>query len=167
MFPFLGASPSVFGIPESIIRMLELPNKDKRTDKTHLDPLSTETAHLGWILRWRYHTHAPPEWCHHHYYRTRVRSLFTLVSNWLTHSLTHSCLVNLIDVTLACEDDHSNLLRLLLLLMLMMRNVLTTVWCRFWNLKFFVQTLRTRFDQDFEVEVQARFASAVWPAFFC
>ena len=49
MFPLLGASPSVLGIPESIIRMLELAvlHKDKRTDKTHLDPLSTETAHLG------------------------------------------------------------------------------------------------------------------------
>ena len=45
----------------------------------------------------------------------------------MTGSLTHSCLVNLIDVTLACEDAYSNLLRLLLLLMLMM----TTVWCRF------------------------------------
>ena len=39
------------------------------------------------------------------FYRTRVRSLFTLVSN----SLTHSCLVNLIDVTLACEDANSKL----------------------------------------------------------
>ena len=47
VFPLLGASPSVLGIPESIIRMLDLANKDKRTDKTHLDPLSTETAHLG------------------------------------------------------------------------------------------------------------------------
>ena len=45
----------------------------------------------------------------------------------LTDSLTDSCLVNLIDVTLACEDDNSNLLRLLLLLMLMMRNVLVVV----------------------------------------
>ena len=40
-----------------------------------------------------------------HFYRTRVRSLFTLV----THSLTDSCLVNLIDVTLACEDAYSKL----------------------------------------------------------
>ena len=39
------------------------------------------------------------------FYRTRVRSLFTLVSNWLTDS----CLVNLIDVTLACEDANSKL----------------------------------------------------------
>ena len=27
----------------------------------------------------------------------------------LTHKLTHSCLVNLIDVTLACEDAYSKL----------------------------------------------------------
>ena len=27
----------------------------------------------------------------------------------LTDSLTHSCLVNLIDVTLACDDDNSKL----------------------------------------------------------
>ena len=39
------------------------------------------------------------------FYRTRVRSLVTLVSN----SLTHSCLVNLIDVTLACEYANSKL----------------------------------------------------------
>ena len=32
-----------------------------------------------------------------------------LVSDSLTHSLTHSCLVNLIDVTLACEDAYSKL----------------------------------------------------------
>ena len=40
-----------------------------------------------------------------YFYRTRVRSLFTLV----THSLTHSCLVNLINVSLACEDGNSKL----------------------------------------------------------
>ena len=32
-----------------------------------------------------------------------------LVTNSLTHSLTDSCLVNLIDVTLACEDANSKL----------------------------------------------------------
>ena len=41
------------------------------------------------------------------FYRTRVRSLGRLVSNSLTHSLTDCCLVNLIDVTLACEDANS------------------------------------------------------------
>ena len=32
-----------------------------------------------------------------------------LVTHCLTNSLTHSCLVNLIDVTLACEDANSKL----------------------------------------------------------
>ena len=32
-----------------------------------------------------------------------------LVTHSLTHSLTDSCLVNLIDVTLACEDANSKL----------------------------------------------------------
>ena len=32
-----------------------------------------------------------------------------LVSDSLIDSLTHSCLVNLIDVTLACEDAYSKL----------------------------------------------------------
>ena len=40
-----------------------------------------------------------------YFYRTRVRSLVVLVTN----SLTNSCLVNLIDVTLACEDANSKL----------------------------------------------------------
>ena len=39
----------------------------------------------------------------------RVRSLGMLVTNWLTHWLTDSCLVNLIDLTLACEDNYSKL----------------------------------------------------------
>ena len=43
------------------------------------------------------------------FYRTRVRSLVMLVSDSLPNWLTHSCLVNLIDVTLACEDANSKL----------------------------------------------------------
>ena len=39
------------------------------------------------------------------FYRTRVRSLAMLVTN----SLPNSCLVNLIEVTLACEDTYSKL----------------------------------------------------------
>ena len=42
------------------------------------------------------------------FYRTRVRSL-AIVSNSLTNSLTDSCLVNLIIVSLACEDGNSKL----------------------------------------------------------
>ena len=41
------------------------------------------------------------------FYRTRVRSLFTLV----TPELTDCCLVNLIDVTLVCEDAISKLVK--------------------------------------------------------
>ena len=52
-----------------------------------------------------------------------------LVTHSLTDTLTHCCLVNLIDVTLACEDLTQNLLRLLLLLMLAMRIMLATVCC--------------------------------------
>ena len=44
-------------------------------------------------------------WVMSYFYRTRVRSLGMLVSN----SLTDCCLVNLIDVTLACEDANSKL----------------------------------------------------------
>ena len=40
-----------------------------------------------------------------HFYRARVRLLASLVSD----SLTDSCLVDLIDVTLACEDVNSML----------------------------------------------------------
>ena len=112
------------------------------------------------------------------FYRTRVRSLVMLVSDSLTHSLTHSLLFSKLDglvwsqllddvanIYAACKDDNSNLLRLLLLLMLMMRNVLTTVCCRFgrWSLVLklsFCSDLEhkvSRFGQDFEVDVQARF----------
>ena len=43
-------------------------------------------------------------WCHGlDFYRTRVRSLFTLVTHSLPNSLTDCRLANFIDVTLACE----------------------------------------------------------------
>ena len=42
-------------------------------------------------------------------YRTRVRSLAMLVTHPLPNSLTHSCLVDLIDVTLECEHANSKL----------------------------------------------------------
>ena len=41
------------------------------------------------------------------FYRIRFRSMAALVRDWLTDSLTHSCLVDLIDVTLLCEDVNS------------------------------------------------------------
>ena len=39
--------------------------------------------------------------------RVRVRSMAALVRDWLTDSLTHSWLVDLIDVNLACDDGNS------------------------------------------------------------
>ena len=36
-----------------------------------------------------------------------------LVTHSQTHSLAHSCLINLIDVTLACEDANSKLVEVL------------------------------------------------------
>ena len=58
---------------------------------------------------------------------------------------------------------NQNLLKLLLLLMLMMRNMLTTVWCRFGSLVIKLSFCSdfedkvSRFGQDFEIDVQARF----------
>ena len=96
-----------------------------------------------------------------YYYRTRVRSLFTLVTN----SLSHSCLVNLIDVTLACEDANSKLVDIVTVADedRVGNNLLQISKLRFGQkAKLFVQS--SRFGQDFEVEVQARFAAGV---FFC
>ena len=79
-----------------------------------------------------------------------------LVTHSLTDTLTHCCLVNLIDVTLACEDLTQNLLRLLLLLMLAMRIMLATVCCRFgsWGL-----VIKPYFCSDFQHKVWSRFWS--------
>ena len=94
------------------------------------------------------------------FYRTRVQSLFTLVTNsftdWLTNWLTNCCLVDLIDVTMACEDADSKLVEVVLLLMLIMRIVLATVCCRFgrWCL-----VIKLNFCSDFEHKVWSRFWS--------
>ena len=50
-----------------------------------------------------------------------------LVTNSLTHSLTDCCLVNLIDVTLACEDANSKLVEVDTVAELMLRIMLATV----------------------------------------
>ena len=86
----------------------------------------------------------------------------------LTHSLTNFCLVNLIDVTLACEDANSKLVELL---MWMMWIVLATVCFRFGS-PGLVITLTfcsdfEHFCQDFEVEVRRDFEAEVWSVFCC
>ena len=72
----------------------------------------------------------------------------------------------MIDVTLACEDDNSKLVDVTVADEdRVVNNLLQILKLRFGQ-KTFVHTLSTRFGQDFEVEVQARFAAGVWPPFF-
>ena len=73
----------------------------------------------------------------------------TLVTHSLPNSLTNSCLVNLIDVTLACEDANSKLV-----------DVVTVA-----DEDRVGNNLLLRFGQAFEFEVQARLAAGVWPVF--
>ena len=72
----------------------------------------------------------------------------------------------MIDVTLACEDANSKLVNVVTVAGedRVGNNLLQILKLRFGK-KTFVQTLSTRFGQDFEVEVQARFATEVWPPF--
>ena len=56
--------------------------------------------------------------------RIRVRSLAMLVSD----SLTHSRLVNLIDVTLACEDVYSKLVEVVTVAHVNDDNSLVQIW---------------------------------------
>ena len=68
---------------------------------------------------------------------------------WLTQ-LTDSCLVNLINVTLACEDTYSKLVEVVTVLMLMMRIMLATVCCSFGNWGL---VIKLSFWSDFEQKV--------------
>ena len=47
--------------------------------------------------------------CLHHYFFLSDPSPIIALATLVTHSLTNSCLVNLIDVTLACQDANSKL----------------------------------------------------------
>ena len=49
----------------------------------------------------------------------------------VTNPLIHCCLVDLNDVTLACEDANSKLVEVATVADVELRNVLTMVWCRF------------------------------------
>ena len=94
------------------------------------------------------------------------------LTHWLTNSLTHtdSRLVNLIDVTLACEDGNSKLVVTVWLCLsltdwltdsltdsclvdLMMRIVSATVCCKFGN---WGMVIKLNFCSDFEHKVWSR-----------
>ena len=66
------------------------------------------------------------------FYRTRVRSLGMLVTN----SLTHSCLVSLIDVTLACEDANSKLVEVVTVADVDAEDHVGNSWLQIWELTF-------------------------------
>ena len=90
--------------------------------------------------------------------------MFTLV----TDSLTNSCLANLIDVTLACEDTNTKLVDVVTVTDEdpVGNNLLQILKLKFGKkAKPNVHTLSTRFGQDFEV--QARFEAGVWAVFLC
>ena len=74
-----------------------------------------------------------------------------------THSLNNSTdcrLLDLVDVTLACEDANSILVEVVTVdAETRVDNSLVQIWY------FFVQTLSKMFGQDFEDEVSARFGS--------
>ena len=71
-----------------------------------------------------------------YFYRTRVRSLFTIVTNSLTNSLTHSCLVNLIDLTLACEVDYSKLIEVVTVAHVDDEKRVDNSWVQIWKVNF-------------------------------
>ena len=64
-------------------------------------------------------------------------------------------------MTLACEDANSKLVEIVTVADVdaedHVGNSLLQIWELTFGPKTFVQTLSTRFGQDFEVEVQARF----------
>ena len=73
----------------------------------------------------------------------------------LTDSLTICCLVNLIDVTMACEDAHSKLVEVVTVADVeMLRIVLATVCCRFGSCGL---VIKLNFCSDFEHNVCSRF----------
>ena len=72
--------------------------------------------------------------------------------HWECLSLTDSCLVNLIDVNLACEDDNSKLVEVVNVPHVDDQKRVDNSLLQIWKLKFghkakvFVQTLSTRFQ---------------------
>jgi len=66
--------------------------------------------------------------------------------------------VNFIDLTLACEDANSKLVDVVTVADDdRVGNNLLQIWMLRLGQKAFVQTLSTRFGQNFEVELQTRF----------
>ena len=112
---------------------------------------------LSWQFEWW--------WCvKYSFYRTRVRSLVILVSD----SLTNSCLVNLIDVTLACEDTNSKLVDIVTVANVDDEDCIGNSLLQIWELRIVHKAkLLFRLWSNFKVEVQAKFEAGVWSVFCC
>ena len=109
------------------------------------------------------------------FYRTLVRSLVMLVSDPLPNWLTDSCLVNLIDVTLACEDANSKLVDVvtvadedcvgnnLLQISKLRFGQKAKLLFRFWAYGL-VKILKLKFRQDLQLgrDSEARFEQVLW-----
>ena len=95
------------------------------------------------------------------------------LTNYLTNSQTDSCLVNLIDVTLACEDANSKLVEVDTVADVDDENRVGNSLLQIWKLRFgnkakllfrlsaqgLVRSLKLKFRRDFEAEV--------WSVFCC
>ena len=85
-----------------------------------------------------------------------------LVTNSLTNSLTHSCLVNLIDLTLVCEDAYSKLVEVVSVAVVSDEDHVGNSLLHTWELRLgnkakllfrlaaqgFVKVLKLKFRQD-------------------
>ena len=88
-----------------------------------------------------------------------------LVSDSLTNSLTHSCLVNFTDVTLSCEVDNSKLIEVVTVAHVDDEKRVDNSWVQIWKVKFdhhlsFCSDFEhkvSRFGQDFEAKVGSLF----------
>ena len=85
----------------------------------------------------------------------------TLVSD----SLTHSCLVNLIDVTLACEDGSSELDEVVTVADVSDEGRVGNRLLQIWKLRF-VQTLST-LVKILKLKFRRNFEAEVWSVFCC
>ena len=77
----------------------------------------------------------------------------------LTDSFTDSCLVNLIDVTLACEDGNSKLVEVVTVVEVDDEKRVDNSLVQIWKVNFGhkVKDKVSRFVQDFEVDVRSLF----------
>ena len=79
----------------------------------------------------------------------------------------HSLIDDLIEVTLACEDANSKLFEAVTVADVDGEDRIGNSLLQIWKLRFGHKGLSTRFGQDFEDEVQAKFEDGVWSVFCC